>query len=345
VTTEMTNRLGVLIVGVVGLALLLGLPELVDEYSLLQLTVYAVMGILGLSLGFIWGFGGILCFGQSAFFGLGGYAYAIAVINIGDSTLPILMSIILPAALAAALGYFMFYSRISDVYVGVITLTVALIFFNVVNSTSGSQYHIGAALLGGFNGIPAIPPLNYPFLPDDILSPSEMFRLSLGLLLLVYFGLRAVLATRFGRVVVAIRENEQRVEFIGYDVRLHKLVTFTIGGAIAGLAGCLFANWGSFVSPTLFGIIQSAQIIIWVMVGGLGTLLGPILGAAFMSWLAAVLGSQNAVNTPLMFGAILIVFVLLVPNGILPTVGQLLAPLFPRAARRAAAAPAHESKP
>src|SRR6185437_17048635 len=159
----MANRLGVLIVGVVGLALLLGLPELVDEYSLLQLTIYAVMGILGLSLGFIWGFGGILCFGQSAFFGLGGYAYAIAVINIGDSTLPILMSIILPAALAAALGYFMFYSRISDVYVGVITLTLTLIFYNCINSTAGPAYHNGDALLGGFNGMPNIPSLNIPF--------------------------------------------------------------------------------------------------------------------------------------------------------------------------------------
>src|SRR6185437_4700432 len=102
------------------------------------------------------------------------------------STLPILMSIILPAALAAALGYFMFYARISDVYVGVMTLTVALIFFNVVNSTSGAQYHIGAAMLGGFNGIPAIPPLNYPFDPDEILGTTEMFELSLALLVALY---------------------------------------------------------------------------------------------------------------------------------------------------------------
>ena len=342
------NWLGLAAVAVTGGGLLLGLPLVLDDFTLLQITVYAVMGILGMSLGFIWGFGGILCFGQSAFFGLGAYAYAVAAINIGESTLPFLLSIALPAALAAALGYFMFYARISDVYVGVITLTVALIFFNVVNSTSGAQYHIGKALLGGFNGIPAVPPLNYPFLPDDTLDPTDMFYVSGGLLLLVYFGLRALLVTRFGRVIVAIRENEERVGFIGYDVRLHKLVTFTIGGAIAGLAGCLFANWGSFVSPTLFGLIQSAQAIIWVVVGGLGTLLGPILGAALMSWLAALLGTQSAVNTPLIFGAILIVFVLLVPNGILPMLGQRLGPLVlrgPARGRRAAAAPAREGKP
>ncbi|MGH7090532.1 MAG: ABC transporter permease subunit [Stellaceae bacterium] len=316
------DRLGLAAAAIIGLALLVGLPLLVDEYTLLQATIYVVMGILGLSLGFIWGFGGILCFGQSAFYGLGAYAYAVAVIDLGDSTLPFLLSIALPAALAAALGYFMFYARISDVYVGVITLAVALILYNVVNSTSGAQYHIGKALLGGFNGIPAIPPLNYPFAPDQPLGPREMFELSMGLLLALYLGLRALLATRFGRTVVAIRENEQRVEFIGYDVRLHKLITFTIGGAIAGLAGCLFANWGAFVSPTMFGILQSAQVIIWVMVGGASTLLGPVLGAAAMSWLAAFLGTQNALGTPLLFGAILIVFVLLVPNGLLPMLQQ-----------------------
>jgi len=322
VTPVTANRLGGAVVAIAGFALLFGLPRLADEFVLLQVTVYAIMAILGLSLGFIWGYGGILCFGQSAFYGLGAYAYAVAAIDMGDSTIPFLLAIALPAALAAALGYFMFYARISDVYVGVITLTVALIFFNVVNSTSGAQYHIGAAMLGGFNGIPAIPPLNYPFDPDDALDPTDMFELSLGLLIALYFGLRALLATRFGRVVVAIRENEARVEFIGYDARLCKLITFTIGGAIAGLAGCLFANWGAFVSPTLFGIVQSAQIIIWVMVGGAGTLMGPICGSVFISWLATELGRQSAVNTPLLFGAILIVFVLLVPNGILPMLQQ-----------------------
>ncbi len=117
--------------------------SLLDYFTLLQITLYAIFGILALSLAFIWGYGGILCFGHSAFFGLGAYAYAVAVINIGDSTAPALIAIALPALLAAALGYFMFYARISDVYVGVITLTVTLIFYNVINSTAGPQYHIG----------------------------------------------------------------------------------------------------------------------------------------------------------------------------------------------------------
>src|SRR5260370_26741257 len=118
------------------------------------------MAILALSLALVWGYGGILCFGQSAFFGLGAYAYAIAMFNMSESTAPFLLAILLPAAFAALLGYFMFYGRISDVYLGVITLPVTLILFNSINSTAGPEYHIGVARLGGFNVIPSIPPLN-----------------------------------------------------------------------------------------------------------------------------------------------------------------------------------------
>jgi ABC-type branched-subunit amino acid transport system permease subunit len=317
---------GLTSVGVIGLALLIGLPIVLDLYALLQITLYAIFAMLALSLAFVWGFGGILCFGHSVFFGLGAYAYAVAAINMGESTAPLFIAMALPAALAAALGYFMFYGRISDVYVGVITLTVTLIFYNCVNSTAGPPYHIGEAFLGGFNGMPNIPSINIPFNPDATLEPEAMFVLSMGLLLLVYFGLHALLATRFGRVLVAIRENEQRVEFLGYDARLHKLAAFSIGGGLAGLAGCLFAAWGNYVSPTIFSVVQSAQIIIWLMVGGSGTLLGPIIGCIAISWLTVRIGTQQAVNANVVLGAILLVFVLLVPKGIAPMVSERLVP-------------------
>jgi ABC-type branched-subunit amino acid transport system permease subunit len=325
-------------VGVVGVSLLIALPLVLDTFALLQITLYAIYGILALSLAFIWGYGGILCFGHSAFFGLGAYAYAVAVINIGESTGPALIAVALPALLAAALGYFMFYARISDVYVGVITLTVTLIFYNVVNSTAGPKYHIGDALLGGFNGMPNVPTLNVPFFPDDTLEPTGMFVLSTLLLMLVYFGLHLLLGTRFGRVLVAVRENEQRVEFLGYDARLHKLVAFSIGGALAGLAGCLFVAWGNYVSPTVFGVVQSAQIIIWIMVGGAGTLLGPIIGSAAISWLTVEIGTQQLVNANVVLGAILLVFVLLVPKGIAPVISERLIPWLISPRRSAASA-------
>ena len=337
-TAFVRSNAALVTVGVVGIVLLIGLPFTLDLYTLLQVTLYVIFAILALSLAFIWGYGGILCFGHSVFFGLGAYAYAVGVINMGESTLPFLIAMALPAVFAAGLGYFMFYARISDVYVGVITLTVTLIFYNVVNSTAGPQYHIGEALLGGFNGMPNVPSLNVPFQPDNTLEPAGMFTLCMAILLIVYFGLHAVLRTRFGRVLVAVRENEQRVEFLGYDSRLHKLVAFSIGGALAGLAGCLFTAWGNFVSPTAFSVVQSAQIIIWLMVGGAGTLLGPVIGAIGLSWLTLKIGTQQTVNANVVLGAILLVFVVLVPKGVAPMITERLVPWI-LSLRRPAASP------
>jgi len=333
VNARALNLLGLGLVGAIGVAFLVLVPRLFELDVVLELTVYMIMAILALSLALIWGYGGILCFGQSAFFGLGAYTYAIAMFNIGESTIPLLLAIVLPAAFAALLGYFMFYGRISDVYLGVITLTVTLILFNSVNSTAGPEFRIGSARLGGFNGIPGIPPLNFPGSKGSPIDLEGMFYLATVSLILTYFGLRLLLASRFGRIIVGIRENERRAELLGYDPRAYKLATFTIGGALAGFAGCLFANWGNFVSPTIFGLAQAAQIIIWVIVGGRGTLIGPIVGCIGIQWLTTALGANQPsggsdwwakifANAPLIFGIILIAFVLLVPKGLVPTLGD-----------------------
>jgi ABC-type branched-subunit amino acid transport system permease subunit len=330
VSPRVLNIVGLVAAGFIGVAFLVLLPRFAELDTVLEFTVYMIMAILALSLALVWGYGGILCFGQSAFFGLGAYTYAIAMFNIGESTIPFLMAIALPAAFAALLGYFIFYGRISDVYLGVITLTVTLIMFNSINSTAGPEFHIGSARLGGFNGVPGIPPLNFPGNRSAPVELEGMFTLSTTLLLATYFGLRLLLASRFGRIIVGIRENERRAELLGYDPRAYKLATFTIGAALAGLAGCLFANWGAFVSPTIFGLSQSAQIIIWVIVGGRGTLIGPIVGCIGIQWLSAALGANQPSgsnawagllgNVPLVLGVILIAFVLLVPKGLVPTI-------------------------
>lgn len=313
-----------------GLAAIFVLPSFVDAFTLMELMVYVIMSILALSLGFVWGYGGILCFGQSAFFGLGAYTYAIAALNFGESSGAFVLAIAVPALFALALGYFMFFGRISDVYLGVITLTVTLILFNLVNSTAGDKYRIGDAPLGGFNGIPSIPTLNIPGMPDRALDPQSLFIVCVALLMLVYLGLRLLLASHFGRVVVAIRENEKRADLLGYDSRKYKLATFAIGGGIAGLAGCLFANWGAFTSPTVFGLAQSAQIIIWVIVGGYGTLVGPIVGCFLVQWLTTYAGTLSAVNPNVLLGAVLIAFVLLLPRGLVPLINSAILRWWPR---------------
>lgn len=331
--------LGFGVVVAAGVALMLGLPRLLDTFGLLQVTVFVAMAMFALSQGFIWGYGGVMCFGQAAFLGLGGYAYAIAAINMGESTLPVLLSVAVPMGFAALLGYFMFYGRISEAYIGVITLTVSVILFELMNSTSGSAYRIGAADLGGFNGIPAVPPLNLPGQADNSLDPEGLWYAAMASLIAVYVLLRAILASRFGRVVVAIRENETRAMLLGYDPRLYKLLAFTIAAGIAGLSGCLYTNWGSFISPTVFGLTMSAQVIIFVLVGGLGTLLGPMVGAVLIQYLINLAGAQSTIDSNLGLGIVLVAFVLLVPQGIVPVVRDLLrrvAPHAPTAAPRPA---------
>lgn len=307
------------------MAAILLLPGLFNEWELLQMMIYVILSILALSLAFIWGFGGILSFGHAVFFGLGAYAYAVATANFDDTTLPFLIAILVPSIFAVLFGYFLFYGRISDVYLGAITLSMTLVFEKFVNSTAGPQYVIGEARIGGANGIPSIPRLNVPGFPDWVLSTTQLFCLCVVLLALTYIGLRFVISSDFGRIIVAIKENEGRAELLGYDSRKYKLVTFVIGAAIAGLAGCLFANWGGFVSPKVFALSQSIQVIIWVVIGGVGTLIGPVIGCILIQWFTSYLTTVNLVNKDVVLGAILTAAVLLLPSGLLPSLGRLRA--------------------
>lgn len=304
------------------------LPRVLELFALINATVFISMSVLALSLALVWGFGGILCFGQAAFFGLGGYAYAVAALNLSDTTLAVPIALAVPTAAAAALGYMMFFGRISDVYIGVITLTVTLILFNFANSTAGEQWRIGAAPLGGFNGIPSTPPLNVPGQPGAALAPEAIFRVALTALALCYAAAKLVLLSRFGRVVVAIKENELRAELLGYDVRLYKLGIFSLGGLMAGIAGVLFANC-VFVSPTMFSLSYSAQVIIWIMVGGLGTLAGPVIGCILLQMLTTWAGTLREVNPNVILGVVLMLVVLALPSGLLPTGAALLRRLRP----------------
>ena len=299
------------------------LPTAMELFALINATVFVSMAILALSLALVWGYGGILCFGQAAFFGLGGYTYAVAAINLGDTTGAVPLAILVPAGFALLLGYFLFYGRISDVYLGVITLTVTLILFKFINSTASDVWTIGQAPLGGFNGIPMTPPLNFPGDMTAMLMPDQIFVLAVIGLLLCYVIAKLILASHFGRVVVAVKENELRAELLGYDVRLYKLIIFTIGGAMAGLAGMFFANC-VFVSPTMFSLSYSGQIIIWVIVGGLGTLVGPVIGCILLQLLTNWAGQLQGVDPNLVLGAILVAAVLLLAKGLLPTITGLI---------------------
>ncbi len=287
-----------------------------DFYTTTPLIIF---GMLALSLGLIWGYGGILCFGQAVFFGLGAYTYVISAINIGESTLPFILAILLPACFAFMFGILIFYGRLSDVYIAVITLVVTLIFQKSLNVTAGSQYVIGKARLGGYNGIPGFPILNFPGDLEMIITEDVLYYCSFMLLLAVFILVKLLILSPFGRVCIGIRENETRMELVGYDVPKYKTILFTISGAIAGLAGCLYANYAEIVTPSLFSMGFSAEITIWVIVGGIRSFTGPIIGACFLSYLKVLLGAQTYLDNLFVTGVILILVVLLLPEGIVPS--------------------------
>jgi len=300
----------------VGAVILLLLPAVTQTNTPALLLIWA---LFALSLGLLWGFAGLLSFGHAAYFGLGAYTYAIASTNIGESTGPLLLAVMVPAMVAAVIGAMMFYGRISDVYMGVITLVVTLILFKFMNATAGDAYRIGSARLGGFNGIPAFPVLNVPGDSSIQIYGTPFYYLVAVALLLCYLLSRWILASTFGRVLIGIRENEGRVELLGYSAPLFKTAIFTIAAAMAALAGCLFANWAEIVTPGVFSLGASAEVIVWTIVGGLGTLIGPILGAIVLGALKLLLGQQTVIDNSLVLGAILVLVVLLLPRGLVPT--------------------------
>jgi branched-chain amino acid transport system permease protein len=321
----------------------------VPEFRAQEWTLWALYGLLALSFTFIWGHGGIFSFGQAAFFGLGGYAYGVVAINLlptTNETVSAVVGAVAFAALAAAvLGYFIFYGNVGDVYVAIITLAFSLVLLTVVSSTADPKYHIGDAPLGGYNGMVGIPPITYG-VPGGTaleLTINEMFAASIVLAALVTFALRRLLRRPFGRVVAALRENELRTQLLGYDVRRYKLVTFVIGGAIAGLAGAGYAAWGTFINPSVFALQQAAFVAIWVLVGGRSSLLGAFVGVVVVQAITSALGGSGSTSTPIVLGAVLIAVVLLLPQGIVPTLAawarRLVPALRPRTPRPSPAAP------
>ena len=311
-------------------ALMLAVPQHGDTAMQLDLSLVMILSLLALSMGFLWGYVGILSFGQTIFFGLGGYAYALCSLNTDLPLAAFALAAVVPMLFALLLGYFMMYGRISDIYLSVITLVVTLIFEKGVRATSGPEYVIGSVRLNGQNGIPGLPGLPLRIGPLDLQSIEGIFYLALGLLALAYIGIRLFLASAPGRVMVGLRENERRMELLGYDSRRYKLMAFVIAGGLAGLSGGLYALWGNFVGPEMFSLNQAAMVVIWVIVGGRSLLLGAIIGTLLIQYLTTWLGTVGVGQVTLNLGFILILCVLLFPQGLVPACRSLPGRLQPR---------------
>ena len=327
------------------------LPAVVPEYQALQWTQWILYGLLALSLTFIWGHAGIFSFGQVAFFGIGGYTYGITAINLidrtGETFSAVLAAVVVAALAAAILGYFMFYGKVGDVYVAIITLATTLVLFTFMESTAGPKYAIGEALLGGYNGMTGIPTLSYgwPGSPATPLSVTQTLAIVVGVAGIIAFGLHILLRRPFGRIVAGLRENEDRTQLLGYDIRRHRLIVFIIGGSIAGLAGAGYAAWGMFINPAVFSLQQAALVVIFVLVGGRTSLLGAFVGAILLQSLSTSLGGSDSVFTPIILGGVLIAVVMLLPQGIVPTVSAIAQRLVPQLRPRPPQLPVPTSPP
>ncbi|MEZ2349814.1 ATP-binding cassette domain-containing protein [Caballeronia sp. RCC_10] len=337
--------------------ILLVLGVAMPEFATLQATSWALFGLLAVSLTLVWGHGGIFSFGQGAFFGVGAYVYSLTAINLLPVTHETLSAVILgtlaAAALAVVVGYFIFYGNVGDVYVGIITLAMTLVLFTVLSSTADPKYHVGEAQLGGYNGISSVPPVTMPIGEDGTaLTVVQLYALVIVICAVVVAGLYTLLNRPFGRVLTALRQNELRAQLLSYDVRLRKLAVFCVGGAVAGLAGALYASWAMFISPVVFGLSLAAQVVIWVLVGGRVSFLGAFIGATAVQSVSFALGGGAGDATPIVLGTVLIAVVLFLPDGVVPTVTRLLFSRFVgrsspevRAPLRDAATPTFEHLP
>ncbi len=350
---------------------LLAVPWAFKPYTANVLAVYMIYGILALSLTLIWGYAGIMSFGQTAFFGIGAYAYGAIGLNLINRTqqthAALLGGLVAAALLAAVVGYFMFYGRISDVYASIITLALTLVLFAFAVSTGGDEWVIGVARFGGFNGmfgqgessqnianfqIPPVtvwlPGMAEPFQFKINRESAAGYFLVLGASVFMYVVVRWLLRARLGRVAIGIRENEARVASLGYDTRFYKFALFTIAGAIAGLAGILFAAWGRFVNPDRFGLGFASSTVVYVLLGGRTSLLGGFVGAAIIGYLTSYLaeivpfatipgdatplvrflmeaGRRIVREAPLLVqGAVLVGIVLALEDGVTPPLWRLL---------------------
>jgi branched-chain amino acid transport system permease protein len=306
-----------------------------------QFSLFLVLGLLGLSLSLVWGYAGILSFGQTVFFGIGAYTFGVVSINVptpGGITGAVVAGTLAGAVVAALLGYFMFYGGVRDVYVTIITLVSTLVMLTFMAQTAGSEWTIGEAPLGGFNGMPGMPLLElgiegvftFQFVFNDIelfvpvlgtVAIDPFYYLSLALLLVTYLGLRVFVNMDFGRVLVAIREDEDRTQMFGYDVRRAKLVAFTLGGGLAGLSGVLYAARNVYIDPSVFELYFATLPVVWISVGGRKSLLGAVVATIAVEYLRLNIGGELAL---VVVGVLLLVSILVLPGGVVPWIDEKL---------------------
>ncbi len=314
----------------------------VPTYLVALFGKYTCYALLALSIDLIWGFCGILSLGHGAFFALGGYAMGMYLMRqIGtrgvyaDPILPdfmvflnwkelpiywygfqffpyaLLMVVLVPGALAFVFGWFAFRSRVTGVYLSIITqaLTFALMLGFFRNNFG----------FGGNNGLTDFKDI-LGFNVQAETTRNALFSVSCLALIIAFLLCRAIVTSKFGKVLIAIRDAEARTRFLGYRVESYKLFVFTLSACMAGVAGALYVPQVGIINPSEFAPANSIEAVIWVAVGGRGTLTGAALGAVLVNYAKTYFTSGFLAPYWLfMLGALFIAVTLLLPRGIVGT--------------------------
>jgi urea transport system permease protein len=332
-------------------------PLHISTYFVVLLGKYLCFALLALAIDLIWGYGGILSLGHGAFFALGGYAMGMYLMRqIGTrgvyahpvlpdfmvflnwSELPVywygfeyfayaaIMILLVPGLLAFVFGWFAFRSRVSGVYFSIITqaLTFALMLGFFRNNLG----------FGGNNGLTDFKDI----LGFNVQAPgtrAALFAASMLALMLGFVVCRVVVSSKFGSVLIAIRDAEARVRFLGYRVEAYKLFVFTLSACMAGVAGALFVPQVGIINPSEFSPANSIEAVIWVAVGGRGTLVGAVLGALIVNYAKTAFTSGVLASYWLfLLGGLFVSVTLLLPRGIVGTMQDLWLRLHPSSGPR-----------
>ena len=318
--------------------LLVVAPMMLYEFRLNMLGKFLTYAIVAIGLDLLWGYTGLLSLGQGLFFGLGAYAMAMYLkLEASGDQLPdfmvwsgqlsgdlplfwqpfrspvfaVAMAILLPTIVAAVLGYFVFRSRVQGVYFSLITQALTLL---VAILLVGQQ-----PVTGGTNGITNLTTI-FGFVREDSETLRILYFLTVVCLGAVYLFCRWLTRSRFGRLLVALRDDENRVRFSGYDPTTIKTLVFALSAALAGLAGALFVPQVGIISPAALGIVPSVEMAVWVAVGGRGTLVGAVLGALLVNSARSAFSEAYPETWQYFLGALFVGSVMLFPKGIIGSI-------------------------
>jgi branched-chain amino acid transport system permease protein len=249
-------------------------PLVLPEFWRRFLTEVLIWGLLAMSSDLLIGYTGMISFGQSAFFGLGMYGAAAALLNTKPASLWAALVVGLAAAAGVAAFVAYFSTRLRDIYFAITTLIFSQIFYVIIFTAT--------EWTGGENGLSFDQPaLAVPGLFSIELEPQVLHWFVLAVVAGSYLLLRRITQSPFGMVLQSIRENEARTRAIGYPVERYKMVAVMLSGVFAGLAGVLYAMQNRFAAPDFVYFLISGEVVIFNVMGGIGTLVGPIAGAAF----------------------------------------------------------------